>query len=107
MHEMRSFKAIGRVKYERSIIEISRELNQLQPTMQPEVQEFIPLLRDFKTFWRMMDITHRRLILESMFDGLYFDHQHRLRKVGMHSPFEMALKLDALGDCLDPRQVEK
>jgi len=107
VHERRALRAITQAEYERTIVEITRELNQLQPTMQPEVQEFIPLLRDFKTFWRMMDITHRRLILESMFDGLYFDHDHRLRKVAMHSPFEMALKLGALGDCLDPRQVEK
>jgi len=94
LQERRTIKTITQAEYERSIIEISRELNQPEPTMQPEVQEFVPLLKDFKIFWKLMDGTHRKLLLVAMFDRLYFDHEHRLRKVALRRPFERTLNLE-------------
>ena len=93
-HERHALKTISKAEYERTVIEINRELNHLQPTKQPELQRYIPLLQDFKSFWRQMDCSHRKTLMESMFDGLYFDREHRLRKVAVHSPFEDALNLD-------------
>ena len=61
--------------------------------MQPEVQGNLAQLQDFKSLWRQMDGTHKKLILQAMFDGLYFDHEHRLCKVAVHSPFDRLLGL--------------
>ena len=65
-----------------------------QALTQPEVQENLLLLRDFKSLWRQMDGIHRKRVLRAMFDGQYFDSQHRLCKVAAHSPFDRLLGVE-------------
>ena len=52
-----------------------------------------------------MDGTYRKLLLVAMFDGLYFDHEHRLRKVALHRPFERALNLEDAPRDFRPQQI--
>jgi hypothetical protein len=94
VRDMYRLRALTQAEYERWVLEINRQLNQLQPSVQPEVQENLALLRDFKSLWRQMDGSHKKMILQAMFDGLYFDHEHRLCKVAAHSPFDRLLGME-------------
>jgi len=93
---MRTIRAINQAEYERLILQVNRELNRLRPSVQPEGQHILPMLGDFKSLWRRADHTDRRVLLNIMFDGLYFDHEHKLRKVALNSPFEQILKIEDL-----------
>lgn len=82
---------ITQAEYEQAFLQIDRQLRKLQPSAQPEAQEIIPLLKDFGSLWRQMDLTDRKAILQTVFAGLYFDANHKLKKVLAHSPFEKLL----------------
>ena len=90
------FKAghITQAEYEQAYVQIDRQLQKLRPSVQPEVREIIPLLKDFPSLWRQMTPTERKAILKTMFAGLYFDADNKLRKVLAHSPFDRLLNLE-------------
>ena len=94
VRDMYRLQAMTQAEYERWVLQINRQLNSLQPSVQPGVQGNLAQLRDFRSLWRQMDGTHKKLILQAMFDGLYFDHEHRLCKVAAHSPFDRLLRID-------------
>lgn len=83
---------ITQAEYEQAYVQIDRQLQKLRPSAQPEAREIIPMLKDFPSLWRQLTLTERKSILKTMFAGLYFDSNNKLRKVLAHSPFDKLLE---------------
>lgn len=72
---------------------INKKLAELKPSIQPEAQVVMGLLQNFPSRWKEMTTGEQRLILQTMFQGLYFDSQGKLRKALAHPPFDELLGL--------------
>ena len=69
-------------------------LNGLRPMIRPEAREIVPLLSDLPTLWPQLLPLEQRVILRSVFAGLYFDGQGKLRETRPHAPFVPSLGLE-------------
>jgi DNA invertase Pin-like site-specific DNA recombinase len=85
---------IGIAELEEQTLFITKKLNELKPVNHPMVKELLPLMWDFPTIWHRMNDGEKRLILQTIFQGLYFDSRGRLRKVLAHPPFDKLLGLN-------------
>ena len=72
-------------------------LQNLQPALQPAARPLIPLLEDFPALWRQLGPEVRRVLLNVMFAGLYFDGESDLRWIQAHAPFDRLLGLSEGG----------
>lgn len=84
---------ITKTEYERQARFILDRLSQLTPTASPDAHEILPLLYDFPATWDMLEPSEKRLLLNTLFAGLYFDHHGNLRHVQAHEPFDLLLNL--------------
>ncbi len=84
---------ITEAEYEQAYLQIDRQLQRLQPSVQPEARQVAHHLKDFGDLWLRMSLTERRAILSSVFTALYFSSDHRLCKASAHSPFDRLLNL--------------
>jgi len=85
---------IGKAEYEEQAHFILQRLRALRPSANPITQEVLPLLTDFPRNWSHMLPGEKRLLLNIMFKGLYFDSNGNLRKILAHPPFDQLLGLD-------------
>ena len=85
---------IGKAEYEEQAHFILQRLRALRPSANPIAQDVLPLLTDFPRNWSHMLPGEKRLLLNIMFKGLYFDSQGNLRKILAHPPFDVLLGLE-------------
>jgi hypothetical protein len=85
---------ISKAEYEEQAHFILQRLQALKPSANPIAQDVLPLLTDFPRNWSHMLPGEKRLLLNIMFQGLYFDSQGNLRKILAHPPFDHLLGLD-------------
>jgi DNA invertase Pin-like site-specific DNA recombinase len=85
--------AITKAEYERQSRFILGRLGELTPSASPEAREILPLLYDFPATWAMLEPGEKRLLLNTLFAGLYFDHHGNLRRALAHEPFDQLLNL--------------
>jgi hypothetical protein len=85
---------ISKAEYEEQAHFILQRLQALKPSANPNAQDVLPLLKDFPGNWSNMLPGEKRLLLNIMFQGLYFDSQGNLRKILAHPPFDQLLGLD-------------
>lgn len=86
---------ISKAEYEEQAHFILQRLQALKPSANPIAQDVLPLLKDFPGNWSNMLPGEKRLLLNIMFQGLYFDSDGNLRKILAHPPFDKLLGLDA------------
>ena len=84
---------ISQATYEEFATRINRELRKLRPSAHPAATQAHPLITDFPSIWSQMNLTERRVILKTIFNGLYFDSQSALRKATFQSPFDRLLSV--------------
>jgi DNA invertase Pin-like site-specific DNA recombinase len=84
---------ISKAEYERQSRFILGRLAERQPTASPEAQEILPLLNAFPQTWAMLTPGEKRLLLSTLFAGLYFDRHGNLRRALAYEPFDQLLKL--------------
>lgn len=85
---------VSKAEYEEQAHFILQRLRTLKPSANPMVQEILPLLEDFPGNWTRMLLGEKRLLLNIMFKGLYFDSQGKLRKILAYPPFDKLLGLE-------------
>lgn len=85
---------ISKAEYEEQAHFILQQLRSLKPSANPAVQEILPLLEDFPGNWSRMLPGEKRILLNIMFKGLYFDAQGKLRKILAYPPFDTLLGLE-------------
>ena len=85
---------ISKAEYEEQAHFILQRLRSLKPSANPAVQEILPLLEDFPGNWSRMLPGEKRILLNIMFKGLYFDAQGKLRKILAYPPFDKLLGLE-------------
>jgi DNA invertase Pin-like site-specific DNA recombinase len=84
---------IDQAEFDAQALHITRQLQVLKPTVRPEAQEILPLLKDFPSLWGKMTTAEKRRILSVLFEGLYFDRKGNLRKAAAYQPFGRMLGL--------------
>ncbi|MBN2146703.1 MAG: recombinase family protein [Anaerolineales bacterium] len=84
---------IDLTKFEQCAGQVQRQLNALQPSSRPEARAVLPVLADFAGLWRQTTDGEKRVLLQVIFAGLYFDAQGALRKAMTRSPFDRLLGL--------------
>ena len=72
---------------------VQRKLAKLQPSTQPEAREIMTWLSDFPMFWQHMTPNEQRVLLDIIFDGMYFDGDGQLRHAQANAPFHSILNL--------------
>jgi hypothetical protein len=68
-------------------------LNSLKPALRPEAQNALDGLRPFAGVWQKLLNLEKRLLLDAIFAGLFFDREGRLRRALAYEPFDALLGL--------------
>lgn len=76
---------------------VQERLNSLKPSIRPEVKNAIDGLRPFSDIWQKLLNAEKRLVLASIFAGLFFDREGRLIRALAYEPFDSLLGLPADG----------
>ena len=84
---------ISKAEFDEQALNLTCQLETLKPSANPAAQEILPLLDDFDKIWRQLTNAERRGLLDVIFEGLYFDHEGKLRKITPHTPFDDLLGL--------------
>ncbi|MBK9926329.1 MAG: recombinase family protein [Anaerolineales bacterium] len=85
---------IDKAEYEEQAHFILQRLRSLKPSANPAAQDVLLLLADFPGNWSRMLPGEKRVLLNIMFKGLYFDSQGKLRKILAHPPFDVMFGLE-------------
>lgn len=83
---------LNQAQFEERAVDITRRLKEHQPAGQPEVKEVLPMLKYFKSTWKLFSLSEKKALLKVMFVALFFDQEGKIRKVLANTPF------DVLGD---------
>lgn len=84
---------ISKSDYEQQARFITHHLDALQPSASPEARDVLPLLDSFASTWMQLNNGEKRAILGTIFAGLYFDRDGKLRHILAHEPFGELLGL--------------
>lgn len=84
---------ISKAEFDEQALHLTRQLDTLKPSADPDAREILPLLDDFGALWMQLTSAEQRGLLDVIFEGLYFDHQGELRKIAPHTPFDKLLGL--------------
>jgi hypothetical protein len=76
---------------------VQERLNSLKPASRPEVKNAIVGLRPSFDIWQKLLNTEKRLVLSSIFAGLFFDREDRLIRALAYEPFDSLLGLPSDG----------
>ena len=72
---------------------LQERLNTLKPALRPEAKNALDNLRPFSGIWQKLLNTEKRLVLASIFAGLFFNREGRLIRVLAYEPFDALLDL--------------
>jgi hypothetical protein len=76
---------------------LQERLNSLKPALRPEAKNVIDGLRPFSDIWQKLLNTEKRLVLTSIFAGLFFNREGRLIRALAYEPFDALLGLSEDG----------
>lgn len=79
--------------FERQTRTLQNNLASLQPASKPEAQPILDELRLFVNVWKVMSNTEKRVLLDTIFAGLYFDRNGDLIRAVAYEPFDKLLDL--------------
>ena len=91
--ELYSNGFINLAQFQEKALRISKDLELLKPTAQPEANALIPLLKDFRQTWEKLSAIERRRLLKVILLAVYFDASSSIRMVLAHSPFDYFLPI--------------
>jgi hypothetical protein len=87
---------IGLAEYEEQKQFIEQRLKALKPSSRAGAQDALTLLMNLPAELSKITSGEKRLLLDVIFKGLYFDSQGKLRKIMAHPPFDKLLGLEDL-----------
>ena len=87
---------IGKAEYEEQKQFIEQRLKALKPSSRASAQDALTLLINLPAELSKITSGEKRLLLNVIFKGLYFDSQGNLRKILAHPPFDKLLGLENL-----------
>lgn len=73
------------------------KLSALIPASRPEAAWVVNEYRHFPNLWRQLGNSEKRMILDTIFAGLYFDRDRRLVRAVAYEPFKELLGLPENG----------
>jgi hypothetical protein len=79
---------LNQAQFEERAVDITRRLKEHQPASHPEVKGITPMLKDFKSTWKLLSLSEKKALLKVMFVALYFDQGGKVRKVLANTPFD-------------------
>ena len=82
---------IAQLKSEK--LRIAAALNMLNPVKSPQASIFLDLLQDFASLWQKTTSAEKRILLQIIFERIYFDSYGNLREARPHAPFDHLLVL--------------
>ena len=86
-------KHISQAEFDAQALHLTRQIEELKPSANPEAREILPLMKDFASIWKKLTDSEKRGLLDVIFEGLYFDHDAKLRRISAHTPFDYLLGL--------------
>jgi DNA invertase Pin-like site-specific DNA recombinase len=82
---------INKVDFDKDALRIGKDLEQLQPSSRVEAAQVIPMLKDWPLIWEKLNGLERKIVITTIFNGIYFNEYGILRNYLAYPPFDLLL----------------